>query len=438
MMCYNFSMDEHTVCPPRQDRRQENRPVEPRPHRWPVTLLTLAIFVLGVLSVHSHLTTDRVEKLFTPDYRSYADAGMRALQSMYDAGTGQWPHIQWWQQANALETVIDYSSLTHSTAYLNDIAITFQQNKQHAFLNNYYDDEGWWAIAWIKAYDLTHQSIYLDTAKTIFQDMTGGWDATCGGGLWWSKARTYKNAIPNELFLEVALRLHQRTPGDSAGSGGGPENTGYIDWAMREWNWFKQSGMLNSSNMVNDGLDGNTCQNNNAPTWTYNQGVILGALTDLYSVTHNPSYLAQAEAIADANNQTNIDENGVLYETACEPDDSCGEDGPLFKGIYMKNLYYLYQIDHRQAYRDFIMKNADAIWNFNRDAVGHLGLHWDGPFDQVQTHNQIPAQDALNAAISFSNMAFAAAGGIMYPVIAGFPLAASDSIDRNRVSTGKL
>lgn len=451
-ICYNVFMDEHKSPytlrrgykqksgqhQSRQQQRPARAPSQKHISAWLVALFMLTIFILSALFLHSHVTVEPRQGLVTPNYRSYADAGMRMLQSMYDADTGQWANIAWWQQANALESVIDYSSMTHSSAYLNDITTTFQHNNQHGFLNEYYDDEGWWAVVWIKAYDLTHKSVYLDTAKAIFQDMTGGWDATCGGGLWWSKARTYKNAIPNELFLEVAVRLHQRTPGDSMDGGGGPANMSYIDWAMQEWHWFKQSGMLNSSQLVNDGLDGTTCQNNRAPAWTYNQGVIVGALTDLYAVTHDSSYLAQAEAITDANNRTNVDENGLLYETGCEPDDNCGEDGALFKGIYMKNLYYLYQTDSQQAYRDFMMQNANAIWNFNQDAVGHLGLHWGGPFDQVQARSQIAAQDALNAAIEFSNLTFAPDSTIACPCMAGFPLLESDFVDRSQVSTGRL
>jgi hypothetical protein len=82
------------------------------------------------------------------------------------------------------------------------------------FLNGYYDDEGWWALTWINAYDLTGNRAYLSQAKDIFADMTGGWDGTCGGGIWWSKARGYKNAIANEIFLQVAVALHERTPAD--------------------------------------------------------------------------------------------------------------------------------------------------------------------------------------------------------------------------------
>jgi len=337
------------------------------------------------------------------NYRSYTDTSMGALQGMYNTSTGLWLHALWWQQATALETTIDYSLLTHTTKYTDDIAITFNHNKSNNFLDNFYDDEGWWAITWIKAYDLTHRINYLNMARAIFNDMANGWDSTCNGGIWWSKDKTYKNAITNELFLQVALRLHQRTPDDTIGGVGGPQQTSYIDWAIKDWRWFRMSGMINSSNLVNDGLDSGTCQNNGQNTWTYNQGVILGALTDLYKSTHNRSYLSQAEAIANANDETNIDDNGVLYEKGCEPDNSCGNDAPQFKGIYIKNLYYLYQSDHKRAYRDFIIKNAEAIWAHDRDLENNLGLHWDGPFDSVQARRQSPAIDAFNAAITFSS-----------------------------------
>lgn len=362
---------------------------------------TRALAFFGLLLLICQPGTDHVREVRS--YQLYADASMMVLQRMYNAYTGQWSDASWWQQANVLETVIDYSSRTNTTTYTGDIATTFNANKSSSFLNEYYDDEGWWALAWMKAYDLTNTSSYLNMAKAIFNDMTRGWDSICGGGIWWDKDKTYKNAIANELFLEVTARLHQRTPGDTVGGGSGPQHTSYIDWANKEWQWFKNSGMMNASNLVNDGLDSDTCANNGRNPWTYNQGVILGALTDLYKITGDASYLAQAEAIADANNRTNIDDNGILYEKGCEPSNSCGTDGPQFKGIFMKNLYYLYQSDNKQAYKNFIIKNVDAIWYRGRDHSNHLGLHWDGPFDRAQARNQSSATDAVNAAIALSS-----------------------------------
>ncbi len=58
-------------------------------------------------------------------------------------------------------------STTHTNTYTADIAITFNHNNSNNFLNSFYDDEGWWAITWIKAYDLTHRTNYLDMASSV-------------------------------------------------------------------------------------------------------------------------------------------------------------------------------------------------------------------------------------------------------------------------------
>ena len=98
-------------------------------------------------------------------------------------------------------------------------AATFARIYLTNFINpsGYYDDEGWWALAWLKAYDLTNDDKYLNMAVTIFNDMTNGWDRICNGGIYWAKnhANTkgntpYKNAIANELFLAVGAGLYRR------------------------------------------------------------------------------------------------------------------------------------------------------------------------------------------------------------------------------------
>jgi Glycosyl hydrolase family 76 len=156
------------------------------------------------------------------DLRSRAQAGMVPLATWYDTDTGLWDVSDWWTSANQLETVIDYSRETGDTQYFSEIDDTFVKNQANNFDQfGYYDDDGWWAITWVKAYDLTHQQKYLDMAKTIFTRMSGAWDDKCGGGIYWAGTKAganafkNKNAIPNELFLELAARLHLRTSGDS-------------------------------------------------------------------------------------------------------------------------------------------------------------------------------------------------------------------------------
>jgi predicted alpha-1,6-mannanase (GH76 family) len=317
-----------------------------------------------------------------------ASAGMNALHRFYNPATGLWDSTGWWNSANALETTMDYSSLVATNTYRHTIANTFEKNKNSKFLNPWlYDDEGWWALTWIKAYDLTGETRYLDMAKSIFRDMTEGWDSTCGGGMWWHKRRQYKNAIVNELFLVIAARLHQRTSGDR-------ERRTYLDWAKREWAWFKRSGLINRERLINDGLNGQ-CRNNGQTTWTYNQGVILSGLVDLARSTGDKSLLREAEAIADAAIRK-LAPKGILRD-ACEP--NCGEDGAQFKGIFIRNLAYLYQVNRNPRYKTFIVNNARSVWHQNRNTDHQFGLTWTGPFDSADASRQSSAMDAINAAL---------------------------------------
>jgi predicted alpha-1,6-mannanase (GH76 family) len=319
-----------------------------------------------------------------------AAKGMAALQKFYNSSNGLWDSAGWWNAANALETTIDYSMLTGVHTYRSTIANTFEKNKDTNFLNPWlYDDEGWWALTWIRAYDLTGETRYLNMAKTIFKDMAKGWDSTCGGGIWWHKRREYKNAIANELFLAVAIQLHQRTYNDK-GYGN------YLDWAKRQWIWFQKSGLINRRNLINDGLDG--CRNNGGTVWTYNQGVILGGLVDLYKSTDDASLLTRAQAIADAAIHA-LAPKGILRES-CEP--NCGADGSQFKGIFIRNLAYLYEATGRQDYKEFIERNADSVWTRSRNQSNHLGLSWSGPFDTADAARQSSAMDVINAALDLS------------------------------------
>jgi hypothetical protein len=260
----------------------------------------------------------------------------------------------WWHSANAITALIDYMSITKDFTYLsvlNDTfnnaptgytvsgwpvgggaiaggvlgaivgfvaggwvgaivggiagifggaataASSFARTYYTNFLNQAYDDEGWWALAWIKAYDLTNDHRYLDMAVTIFNDMQGGWDGTCGGGLYWLKNHEngqgqspYKNAIANATFAAVAASLYLRFKALYP-SGTAPSSVdAYLSTAKQAWQWFSipwPKGMLKGHLIV----DGMTYCVPGGPVWTYNQGVILGALCDLFQSTREPSYL---------------------------------------------------------------------------------------------------------------------------------------------------
>ena len=125
-----------------------------------------------------------------PDYRTCASAGITALQRWYHPATGLWQGTGWWNSANALTAVIRYTKLTGDGRHAGVISTTFTAaQRQHAnFVNTYYDDNAWWALAWIAAFDLTRDQRYLEAARTIFARNTAAWDDSCGGGLRWHAA----------------------------------------------------------------------------------------------------------------------------------------------------------------------------------------------------------------------------------------------------------
>ena len=334
-----------------------------------------------------------------PEYRDRAAAGIRALQRWYVPRSGLmrfvrpgrlWETTGWWQAANALTAVIRYTRHTGDAAHTGVIETTFRAAGQlHAdFVNWFFDDSAWWALAWIAAYDLTGEDRYLAAARTIFAHNLDGWDDTCGGGVWWNKERTYKNAITNELFVTMAAQLHQRTPGDRD----------YLGWAMRAWDWLYGSGMIGPDGLVNDGLTA-ACANNGGTTWTYNQGVILGGLAALYQMTDDQSYLRQGEVIADAVLSRLTNPSGILTES-CEAAGSAGCDTnqTQFKGIFVRYLHEFCAHSGRPAYRAFLVANAGSVWDNARNAADQFGLHWAGPFDKADASRQSSAVEVLTAA----------------------------------------
>ncbi len=389
---------------------------------------------------------------------------------------GQRDRIQdlsrWWNSANAITALIGYMSATDDRSYLEPVvANTFarapgtrrpvlrrrfsrswpffrvSRGAYPGFINAFYDDEGWWALAWLDAYDLTGEDQYLTAAHEIFLDMAGGWDDYWGGGIYWGKCDGrpdragaaavphgwtvgYKNAIANELFVTVAaglaLRHRDRGPASRGPASTGPGQPDYLDWARRGWTWFSSAppagvAMINAASLVNDSPNQHGVNDNSQSVWSYNQGVILSGLRDLTELTGDQTYLGWAEKIADAfiknpwrphagadgklarpTESGVID--GILHEHndcgpgGCAPARLPGVDTVMFKGIFVRHLARLYQKTRKPAYQQFITTNA-------RSALAHMseehlfGSNWAAPAEPVDFVRQAAGLDLINAAL---------------------------------------
>jgi hypothetical protein len=125
--------------------------------------------------------------------------------SLNNQSNGFWGPFQgfsgdmWWCSANSATAIADFITMVPGNQQLVD---TLQNSFYHVqyfnlnennnqgginylksnptlavsngFTDNFYDDEGWWALAWIAAYDINRDGEFLNAATDIFQAMTGG------------------------------------------------------------------------------------------------------------------------------------------------------------------------------------------------------------------------------------------------------------------------
>jgi len=317
------------------------------------------------------------------------DAAATAMMQFYSK-EGLWKTTGWWNSGNCMTAIIDYSRETGSLVYRYAFDRTFEAQKNSYygdFTNEYIDDTLWWGLAWADAYDLTGDYKFLEMAKIDADFAYSYKDDVCGGGLWWTDKMTYKNAIPNELFIKLAAVLHNLIPGDEK----------YLAQSIEVWNWFRNSGMINNENLINDGLTAD-CKNNGQVTWTYNQGVIIGGLVELHKATGDQYYLDEARKIADAVVASTYlnNANGILIEP-CEHAD-CGGDAPSFKGSFIRNFGELDRYLPGRPYLNYLKKQTDSMYANGRNSLDQYSVHWAGPFDKADAASQHSALEAFTAA----------------------------------------
>lgn len=241
----------------------------------------------------------------------------------YDSGRGYWYHPEtagngWWQSGSVLTTLIDYMIKTGDHRHQWIVDRTFQKNVvQHRqdehykdFTNVFIDDSGWWGLAWLRAYDLTGDERYLEAARRVADFMwQKGWDdQSCGGGLLWEPEprpswpapfadpllQQGKNAITTQLFIKLAAGIFNRSPNDFV----------QRERAREAWHWLKGSAMVkeNPDDLIWDALDWHRgIANCHALPylWAYTQGVVLGAIAELYRADPDPQLHTELLAVGD-------------------------------------------------------------------------------------------------------------------------------------------
>lgn len=205
-----------------------------------------------------------------------------------------------------------------------------------------------------------------------------------------------KLIVVAELYIQLGAAISNRVGLD--------QRDVYLGPAKDAWNWFSKSGVIGSDHLIRDGVDANSCQPN-GDTYTYNQGVILGGLVELWRATGELAWIDHAEEIAMAVTKPGSkmqDKDGILAD-GCDQNKSCQgiNDGTQFKGVFARNLKQLHAVRPSDQYKTFLERNARSIWqkDLHLDNGNCLnGVLWGGPYVAASASSQSSALDCLNAA----------------------------------------
>jgi len=295
-----------------------------------------------------------------------------------------------WQRFVTVATLMDYEEASGDSHFH---ALTGELLADHRGLDGN-DDDLWLAEAELDwaAQDgnRERQRKALKNAARIFSRLTvHDWSGACGGGVWWDHAHTYKNAITNELFIDVAARLSLMSGEDS-----------YREWALKSWRWFEGSGMILTFHAVNDGLDAR-CLNNSSPTYSYNQGVILDALRHLTMLTGDSYFLLQAAHIA----RQAIDERTTPDGGFREATGVMNIDSRIFRGIFVQALGRLVPAlpvgEDREALKMWLIDESMRLWA-NRFSDAQFDNDWNATPFTASAQAQLTAASLFVAAARVS------------------------------------
>ena len=211
----------------------------------------------------------------------------------------------------------------------------------------YFDDNGWWAIAFVDAYRATGNRRYLlDAAKAFRYIVEEGWDETDGGGIWWDTSHIHHKTaegLAAAAYVGPTLSTRLRNPYYLR------ETKRLVAWAERKtWNHRRRLYGRNA-------LDGTTMN--------YVQGMMIGAHLGLCRVTRVRRHCAKARRLGFAS----LRAFPYTYHWEPAPD-----------AIYLRFLLELYRYDRDPRWYFFVRLKAKQALTNARGRHGLYVRYWNG------------------------------------------------------------
>lgn len=197
--------------------------------------------------------------------------------------------------------------------------------KRGPHLRTYFDDNGWWAIAFADAYRATGDRRYLtDAARALTFILSQGWDRR-GGGIWWDTGHGHTTSEPLGAAAYTAAVIYAAT-----------HDPRYLADATHLVGWADKNLLDPKTHLYGRNPTDHT-------TMDYVQGMMIGAKLELCKAAALTSQCRQAEEIGAASMRTFP--TGLSWS-------------PTADGLYLRFLLALYRYDHQTRWRDRVIQET--------------------------------------------------------------------------------
>ncbi len=210
----------------------------------------------------------------------------------------------------------------------------------------WFDDNGWWGLAFVNAYRATGSTRWLaDAQRALRYVAAAGWDAQGGGGIWWNTEHPYKagEALASDTLL--AVLLYQQT-GSSFDLGQARE---FLAWANTT-GFSAPNGLYAGSSLDATPID-------------YIEAPLIYAQAVLCRLTATPAQCTRAEQLK----ATALSRFGYLLDFS-----------PQYDAIYLQWMLALYALDHDATLYRLAADNARDVETRARNSAGLYLLSWNG------------------------------------------------------------
>jgi hypothetical protein len=209
----------------------------------------------------------------------------------------------------------------------------------------WFDDNGWWGLAFVNAYSATGRGRYLrDAQRALDYIAAAGWDPE-GGGIWWNTSHPYKAGAALASGALLATLLYQQT-----------HSAFDLGQALRFLEWANSSGFAPA-----EGLYADTSLE--ATPVGYIEGPLIYAQELLCQLTATPADCERAEELK----AKALKRFGYMLDFS-----------PQYDAIYLEWMLALYSLDHDPGLYNLAVDNAYSAGTRALNGEGLYLLSWSG------------------------------------------------------------